>query len=146
MNDTIAALRLAHQRIAVPARDSAVQVVQWLGAVQAQELQPAKWALSLRMADQPTDADLDRAPTPASIWRTHVMRPTWHFVAAADIHWMMALTAPRVRRALTYGYRIFGLDDALRRRALKVFERALRDGDALTRPELAHTSRGPASP
>jgi hypothetical protein len=142
MNNTIASLRLANQGIAPPVHESAVDLVRRLGAVQAQEYAAAKWALALRLASQPADADLDREVDEGRILRTHVMRPTWHFVAPADIHWMLALTAPRVRRALTYGYRMFGLDDAVCKRATKIFERALRDGAALTRPELGvHLAR-----
>ena len=70
------------------------------------------------------------------------MRPTWHFVTAPDIHWMLELTRSRVQRALTYAYRQFGLDAATRTRARRVFERALGNCQSLTRVELAgHLAR-----
>ena len=56
----------------------------------------ARWALALRMR-RATDAAIERAFAAGEILRTHVLRPTWHFVAPADIRWMLALTAPRVR-------------------------------------------------
>jgi hypothetical protein len=70
------------------------------------------------------------------ILRTHVMRPTWHFVTPADIRWMLELTAPRVHRAMAYYRRQLGLDTAILIRASASFERALRDGEHLTRSEL----------
>ena len=113
----------------------------WLGAVQAQEFGPAKWALGLRLRETTTDAAIERAFDAGRILRTHVMRPTWHFVARPDIRWMLELTAPRVHRTLSHYCRKLGLDSALRTRAAAVFERAL-DGQALTRAELAaHLAR-----
>jgi hypothetical protein len=115
--------------------------VSWLGAVQAQEFGPAKWALGLRLPETATEAALDRAFDAGRILRTHVMRPTWHFVAAADIRWMLELTAPHVHQVLSHYCRKLGLDDVLRTRAAAIFERALDEGP-LTRTELgAHLAR-----
>ncbi len=63
--------------------------------MQAQDYAGAKWAVAQRTIGL-TDADLDRALADGSILRTHVLRPTWHFVTPADIRWLLALTAPRV--------------------------------------------------
>lgn len=136
MNAQIALQRLENQRLTRQGpRDPADQVA-WFGAVQAQDYPAAKWALALRMPDGTTDARIERAFNGGRILRTHVMRPTWHFVAASDVHWMLELTAPRVHRGLTYGYRMLELDLALRNRAAGVIERALGDGQCLTRAEL----------
>jgi hypothetical protein len=64
------------------------------------------------------------------------MRPTWHFVTASDIRWMLELTAPRVHRTIAHYCRKLGLDAVACTRAAAIFERAL-DGRALTRRELA---------
>ena len=75
--------------------ESPEDAVGWLGAVQSQDYAAAKWAH--RAANRgATEADFDRLAT-GSILRTHVLRPTWHFVRPADIRWLLALTAPRVR-------------------------------------------------
>jgi len=37
-----------------------------------------------------------------AILRTHVMRPTWHFVAPADTRWPLALTARAAKRSWLY--------------------------------------------
>ena len=111
-------------------------MVEWLGAVQAQEYEPAKWALGLRMREG-AEADVQRALDQGRILRTHVMRPTWHFVSAADIRWTQMLTAPRVQRMVAPQNRRLELDAATLRRVIVVFERSLRDRQYLTRPELS---------
>jgi hypothetical protein len=68
--------------------------------------------------------------------RTHVLRPTWHFVAPEDLRWLLALTAPRVHQASAYQYRQLGIDDDVALRSRRAIERSLRGGAALTRAEL----------
>ena len=128
-------LRLHNQCITRTAHRGPADVVSWLGAVQAQEFGPAKWALGLRLPETTTEAALDRAFDAGRILRTHVMRPTWHFIAAPDIRWMLELTAPRVHQVLSHYCRKLGLDAAVRTRAAAAFERALDEGP-LTRSEL----------
>jgi hypothetical protein len=142
VNASIAAQRLVNQRITQTGPGRPADLVAWLGAMQAQEYPAAKWALALRMPESATDADIERALDEGRILRTHVMRPTWHFVAPSDIHWMLDLTAPRVHRALASMSRQFGLDSATCTRATKIFERSLMDGSCLTRAELGgHLAR-----
>ena len=75
-----------------------------------------------------------------TILRTHVLRPTWHFVAPADIRWMLELTAPRVTAFNAYYYRKCGLDAAVFQKSNATLTEALRGGKQLTRPELATAS------
>jgi hypothetical protein len=114
--------------------------VAWLGAVQAQDYPAAKWALGLR-APGLTDADVEGAFTSGTILRTHVLRPTWHFVTPADIRWMLALTGPRVNAINGHYCRKLGLDAKVLARSRTVLERALRDGTQLTRTELGSALR-----
>jgi len=128
--------RLHNQKLSDAGCRRAADVVRWLGAVQAQEFRPAKWAIGLRAAGV-TEADVDAAFDRGLILRTHVMRPTWHFVPAADIRWMLELTGPAVsRRMAPYNSRM-GLDAALFARSHDVVARALEGGRFLTRAELA---------
>jgi hypothetical protein len=106
-----------------------------LGAVQAQDYGSAKWALAQRTRSA-TDAAVETEIAAGAILRTHILRPTWHFVARADIRWMLALSAPRVHAANAYWYRWLEVDDAVARRSRGVLTRALRDGKQLTRAEL----------
>jgi hypothetical protein len=141
-NSGIAAERMARHRLTTPGAPDAVDVVAWFGAVQAQDYAAAKWALGLRMRGSVMAASIDTALDAGRILRTHLMRPTWHFVAAADIRWLLELTAPRVRVSLGFGRKQFGLTDALYRRATRVIERALEREECLTRPQLAqHLAR-----
>ena len=111
-------------------------VVAWLGAVQAQDYAGATWALALR-ARELTASTIEQAFARGQILRTHLLRPTWHFVAPADLRWMQALTGPRVQRMVRgYGRRL-GLDARTFVRARGIIERALEGERHLTRLELA---------
>jgi len=134
----IAHQRLINQRLAASPFEKPVEVVDWLVAVQSQDYFGAKWALGLRLQDA-HDADLDRAFNEGAILRTHVLRPTWHFVTPIDIRWLLALTAPRVLAANAAMYRKLELDAATLKRSLKALAKALRGGQHLTRDELRAT-------
>jgi winged helix DNA-binding protein len=127
--------RLHNQLITQRTFEKPGDVVQWLGAVQAQDYAAATWALGLRMQDV-TANDIEQAFAEGAILRTHLMRPTWHFVSPADIRWLLALTAPRVNAVNAYYYRKLELDDALFGRSNAVLAQALQGGKQLTRPEL----------
>jgi hypothetical protein len=138
--------RLFNQHLIGSRFGDVADVVKALGAVQAQDYAAAKWALALR-ARRATDASIDRAIDDGKILRTHVLRPTWHFVAPRDIGWMLALTAPRVRAQAASSWRAGGLDEALFKRANATIERSLRDGQHLTRAELGeHLRRARVDP
>lgn len=109
-------------------------MVAWFGAVQAQEFGVAKWAIAQRTHTL-TDADLDRAFDAGDILRTHVLRPTWHFVARDDLRWLMTLSGPRVQQANSSMYRKMGITAAEFRRVHAVCEKALAHGPR-TRNEL----------
>ena len=85
--------RLLGEPFATPA-----EAVAGLLAVQSQEYAMAKWALGMRSV-RCTDASVEGAFAAGEILRTHILRPTWHFVSPADIRWLLQLTAPRIRRA-----------------------------------------------
>ncbi len=110
-------------------------VVKWLGAVQSQDYMAAKWALALRSQDATDDA-IEQAFTAGSILRTHLMRPTWHFVSPADIRWLLALTSPHVNALCAYWYRKLELDDATFSQTNAALINALQGGKQLTRSEL----------
>ena len=137
---TVIAMDIAHQRLhnqhLLGRRLQRPQdVVQWLTAVQAQDYPGAKWALAQR-TNGVTDADIDAAFSAGAFLRTHVMRPTWHFVMPDDIRWMLALTAPRIKRTMASYDPALDLDEATYARTNKVLEKALRNGEHLTRTEL----------
>lgn len=104
--------------------------------IQAQDYAGAKWAVAQRTRGA-DDSMVEQALIDGSILRTHVLRPTWHFVAPADIRWMLALTAPRVHAAIAFQTRWLELDKAAFRRSGRALTGALQGGKALTRVELS---------
>jgi hypothetical protein len=136
----IARLRLRSQRLAGDPFERPEDVVQWLGAVQAQDYGAAKWALAQRTTGIDTEG-LDRLLDDGAILRTHILRPTWHFVLPTDIRWMLELTAPRVHAASAYYYRTLGLDVATFARSNALLSEVLSGGRQLTRAELAEAFR-----
>jgi hypothetical protein len=131
----IAHRRLLNQHIALARFEKPDDVAGWLCAVQAQDYAGAKWALGLRLRGA-IDDDIERAFTAGAILRTHVMRPTWHFVTPADIRWLLMLTAPRVHAVNAHMYRRLELAPATFKRSNATLAKALRGGQQLTRDEL----------
>ncbi len=128
-------LRLCHQHIAGSPFEKSEDVVRWMGAVQAQDYGQAVWALGLRTRHV-VAADIDRALADGSILRTHVLRPTWHFVSPEDIRSMLALTGPRIKAGSAHRHRELQLDDGVIAHTNEVLARALEGGVFLTREEL----------
>ena len=130
-------LRLVHQRLTAPGDDPA-ELVAHLGAVQSQDYPAACWALGLRLRQpRATAAEaIEAAFGAGAIVRTHVLRPTWHFVAPADIRWMLGLTGARIRASGAAYTRGLGLSEPLLERCSAVIGEALRGGHSRTRAEL----------
>jgi hypothetical protein len=128
--------RLHNQWLARSTARRTAAVVERLCAVQAQDFIGAKWAIGLR-ANGLDDAAVEAAFDRGDILRTHVMRPTWHFVSPADIRWLLALTSPRVHQASQFYYRQHGLDAKTMSRVHKVLAAELQGGRFRTRTELA---------
>jgi len=133
----VAPARLSNQLLGEKKCNTPNEVVAWLGAMQAQDFAAAKWALGLRM-HKATDNDIEKAFNDGAILRTHIMRPTWHFVVPQDLRSLLALTAPRVHAANAHMYRKLELDDDLLSRCHTVITKALRGKNFLTRTELAN--------
>ncbi len=101
--------RLASQHLVKQTLETASEVVRLFGAVQAQDYSGAKWGIGQRTIGA-NDATIEKEFSDGAILRTHVLRPTWHFVAPADIRWMLVLTAPRVKAAMAHYDRKLELD------------------------------------
>lgn len=129
--------RLSNQHLADNLFTSPEEVVGWLGAVQSQDYSGASWAIAQRVKGTTTSKDIDNLFNAGRILRTHVMRPTWHFVLPEDIRWMQSLTAPYVNKLLSHYYRKFELDDMVFTKANKIIINALKGDKHLTRSELA---------
>jgi len=128
-------LRLINQRLASTEFESCVDVVSHFGAMQSQDYAMAKWAIAIRM-QKATDADIEMCVNSGDIIRTHVLRPTWHFVSRNDIRWMIDLSAPYVKKATQYIDRQVGLTDEVFKKAWKIIEVELQREDNLSKEEL----------
>ena len=127
--------RLAAQYLVGRQPPSPVDVVRRLACVQSQEYAHAFWSLGLRSAGNGY-ADVSAAFDRGEFLRTHILRPTWHFVAAEDLGWIARVTAPRVQQLNGTMYRQLGLDQARLDRAAATIVEALSGGQYLTRAEL----------
>ena len=112
------------------------EAVRLFGAVQSQDFGGAQWGVCQRL-EQTAAAEFSDAFARGDILRTHVMRPTWHLVAAEDIRWMVDLTRPRLLRLMAYYFRQFDLDEPELARTNVLIHEVLQGGNQLTRSELA---------
>jgi hypothetical protein len=127
--------RLLNLGLVQPAFKTSAEVVHWLGAVQAQDFLGAKWAVGLRLKGATEDV-VDTAFTSGELLRTHLLRPTWHFVTRNDIRWLLELSRDRVHAANAYMYRKLELDNAVFKQSKTALLEALQGGHQLTRDQL----------
>ncbi|RYY89856.1 MAG: winged helix DNA-binding domain-containing protein [Chitinophagaceae bacterium] len=126
--------RLSLQGLAAPAPVDPVAALTHMVALQAQDGAMALWALGMRTGGA-NKASIEAALNDGRILRTHLLRPTWHLVAASDVRWLLRLSAPQVRQAMAFMNRHLGLEPAHFTRSRKVFEKTLAAGPC-TRAEL----------
>ena len=131
----VALLRLAAQWLAGPGAASPVEVVQRLGAVQAQDFPGAVTSVALRTAAG-RRKDVEVAVDDGEIVRTWPMRGTLHLLAADDLRWMVELLASRSLTALTARWAQLGLTEPDAERARELVSAALAGGGRLRRVEL----------
>lgn len=127
--------RFHTQHLVGPPLNDVAEVVSHLGAVQSQDYLGAKWSVGQRIKGG-TDAAIDQALNAGKILRTHILRPTWHFVTPADIGWMLDVTGPHVLRANKGMEKKLGLDAKLLARCEGLIGKALEGGAHKTRDEL----------
>ena len=132
----IAQCRLENQQIAHETPGTPEGLVRRMGCIQAQDFAGAKWALAGRIRGL-SEADVDNAFQEGRILRTHVLRPTWHFVCPEDVAWMLRLSAPKIKSLSKGLHRKLGLDEPVLRRSKHVMARALAGGKRLTRIQLS---------
>jgi hypothetical protein len=130
------AQRLGTQRLSSAALPRAADAVRLLTCVQSQERDHAFFSLGMR-SRQDRYAAVHRELDDGAFVRTHILRPTWHFVAPEDLRWILALTSPRVLPTMAARHRQLGLDDGRRLgTGLDLLASLLQDKNFLTRSEL----------
>ena len=128
--------RLAVQRLVGGGLSTATDVVELLGCVQSQEWAHGFWSLGMRTAGL-RYPDVQQEFDTGAYLRTHILRPTWHYVAARDIRWILTLTSPRVQQRNGSSYRRDRLTQRELDRAAELIVQALSGNSFSTRRELA---------
>lgn len=131
----IARCRLVNQRLSGTEFTTPHQLVKWMGCIQAQDYGMARWAVGCRLRHS-TAAAVEQDFNEGKILRTHVLRPTWHFICPEDIRWMLKLSASRIRAFARPYHQQLGIDAALLRKSKKVLVKALDQHKKLTRAQL----------
>lgn len=125
----------AHQ-LAGQDLDDARELVSYMGAVQGQDIDMCKWAVGMRLK-QPSLSHVREALDSGRIIRTHIMRPTWHLVAAEDVRWMLSLCGDRLRSAyMTSWGKHYGVDEQKYSHFRDAAAKTLTGTDGLTMQEL----------
>ena len=137
-NDTLQNIRnirlqsqqLVNQRFTDPA-----SLVEWMGAIQAQDYNMAKWAIGCRLISS-TDQMIEDAFNRGDILRTHVMRPTWHFVTKEDIRWMAELSSKKIISAWKSYNKKYNADEKEFMKYVELIGKFLEGNRHLTREEI----------
>lgn len=130
----IANYRLASQNLLETNPKSPQEIVRHLGAMQAQDYAMAKWAIGSRCGA--SEKVIEEVINSGKIIRTHILRPTWHFVAADDIHWMLALSAPQVKKITASAAKKYDFDAKKLDQTNAKIEKLLAGNNHLTRDEI----------
>jgi hypothetical protein len=131
----ISSLRVQNQQIASTHLTTARELVNWMGAMQAQDFNQAKWAVGLRLPHL-TEIQVEEAFNRGEILRTHLMRPTWHFVSPDDIYWLLELTAKQIKSATKSRNRDLELTEDILKKSQEAIVKSLEGNRSLTREEL----------
>lgn len=133
----ISSYRLFSQKIESTEFTAAKEIVGWMGAMQAQDFAMAKWAVGVRLLNS-TNSKIEDALNKGEILRTHVMRPTWHFVTSDDIYWLLDLTANKIKSSMKSRDKELELSEAIYTKSNNIIGQLLAGGVHLSREELAN--------
>ncbi len=131
----IVSRRLLNQQLTAVHFSKAKDLVNWMGAMQAQDFAMSKWAVGIRLIGS-KEKSIEEAVNSGEIIRTHVLRPTWHLVAAGNVNWMLDLTAMKIKSAYKARHKELELSRQVFRKTNSILEDSLRDENHLTREEL----------
>ncbi len=127
--------RLVNQLLVASNAETPRDVVSHLGAVQAQDYSGGEWSIGLRLPGSKL-AHVEKEISEGKIVRTWALRGTLHFLAGADVRWILELLAPGIIQGLARRYRELELDSSTFKKADSILEKALSGNGHLTRNEL----------
>lgn len=128
--------RLKSQKISETEFKNPREIVSWMGAMQAQDYHMSKYAIGVRLLE-PAEEKVESAIDKSEIIRIHVLRPTWHFIAADDIYWMLDLSATRIKSSLKTRHKELELTETIIIKTQSILLEKLSNGFSLTRDEIA---------
>jgi hypothetical protein len=131
----IANIRLRNQHISGSEFSTPQKLADWMVAMQAQDFPMSLWAFGIRLPGVTLES-IRQAADAGEILRTHLLRPTWHFVAAENIRWLLRLSAPRIKASVKARLRELLIDEKLEETSNRFLEDALKNGNHLTRQNL----------
>ncbi len=134
MKASLVPVRLRPQRLTGDPLAGPADVVAHLGAVQSQDHGMSLWSVGRRCGA--SMADVEASFARADFVRTHVLRPTWHHVLAADLTDLLEVTAPRIERLISTGNRAMGFPEQRMRDGADVVADAVAADGPLTRRDL----------
>lgn len=127
----ISKIRTHSQQLIQPHFNCPTQLVAWMGAMQAQDYNMAKWALGIR-TQSATLQSIDLA-----LQKGDIMRPTWHFVPAKDLRWMLALSSKQVKAANKSMSKKYAITDEQFTKCNQLFVKILEGNRNLTKIEVS---------
>jgi len=132
---SIPCVRLASHQLSGTHCKSPKDVVAWMGAMQAQDYNMAKWAIGVRLPNSAGQV-VEEAFNQGKILRTHVLRPTWHFVTPENIRWMLSLSAERIKASSFSRDRDLEINEELYSQTNRIIQKALEGEKHLTREAI----------
>jgi hypothetical protein len=126
--------RMVSQKLFNTEKCSPQEIVHHLGAMQAQDYAMAKWAIGSRC--DASEKEIEEAINSAQIIRTHILRPTWHFVSAEDIYWMLDVSGPQVQKMTLSAAKKYGYDLKKLEQTNSKIEKLLAGNNHLTRDDI----------
>ena len=133
--DELLHIRLYNQLLSLHELKEPREVVARMGAMQSQVLEMAKWAIGSRLQNS-SAKEITDVLNKGEVIRTHILRPTWHFVAAEDLRWMYALSYPRLKPVYRSYAKMLGADESLLYPHIPLIEELLSGGRHLTKQEI----------
>lgn len=131
----IAYYRLMNQQMTHSTFSEPGELITWMGCMLAEDYAGAKWAIGNRLRHL-ADKDIEEAFREGRFFRAQVLRPAWHFVAPADIGWLLQLSAQRLKAGYKQLHIRLDISGSDLKRSKAIMIKALAGNQRKTRAEL----------
>ena len=128
-------LRLINQQIAAQKFKTANKLVDFMGALQAQDYNMSKLAIGIRLPGA-TEKTIEQSINKGEIIRTHALRATWHFVVAEDLRWMLNLSADKIKKQLRTRHKQLELTEKDFSKSFRIISNMMKGGKHIAREEI----------